>query len=88
MVTDYTNHGTRLVESYEKSLQEQLEFYRANNDRRNENLLKVFEKAQVDRAMTSKAVTHERVRDMKVQWQRQQEALGRSMAAAIEACVE
>ncbi len=88
MVTDFTSHGHRLVESYEKALQEQIDSDKANNDQRQQKLVKMFEKAQADRAMTSKAVGKRHVQEMRAQWETQQEALMKEMASALEACTE
>ncbi len=88
MVTDFASHGNRLIEGYEQGLQEHIDSCRANNDRRHQNLKKMFEKAQADRATTSKAVVKRRVQDVKAQWETQQEALMAKMAAALAACAE
>lgn len=88
VVTDFANHGNRLVDSYEKAIREQSDLHQANNDRRHQKLVKVLEKARADVAMTSKAVAKRNVHNMQAQRQRQQEALMRKMAVALEACAE
>lgn len=75
MVTDFSNQGNRLVEGYEKALEEQIDSYRAHNDRRQLELVEVFEKAEADRATTSKAVTKRSVRSLQAQRETQQKAL-------------
>lgn len=86
MVTDFANRGNKLVEGYEKGLQDYINSCRTNIDRRHHDLVKIFEKAQKDRAVTSRAVAERRVQDMKAQWETQQEALMEKMAAALAAC--
>ena len=88
MVKDFTNRGNRLVDNYEKTLGEQFDSETANNDQKQQKLVKTFEKVQADRTATSKAVGKLRVRDMKIQWERRQEGLMNKMAAALEACGE
>ena len=86
MVTDFANRGNNFVDGYEHGLQDYIDYCRANIDRRHQDLVKIFEKAQEDRAMTSRAVAKRRVQDMKTQWETQQEALKGKMAAALAAC--
>ena len=88
MVTDYKIRGNALVNGYEKALEGQMKSNRAKDDRERQRLAKVFEEAQADRAMTSKAVGKGQVRLMQVQWETKQEALKKSIAAAIEAFAE
>ena len=88
MVTDFAKHGNRLIDSYEKALQEQIDTHKANNEQRRQNLVKRFEKAQADVATTSKEVVKRHVRNMQAQWKTQQEALMSKTAAALEACAE
>lgn len=88
MVTDFASHGNRLIDAYEKGLEEYLDSLKANNDRTCHNLMKVFENAQRDRAVTSKAVLKQQVQNMKAQRERQQEAVMGRMAAALAACAE
>ena len=88
MANDYKIQGTSLVESYEKGLQDHIDSYKANNERRHQNLVKVFEKAQTDRATTSKSVIRRHVQGMNAQWETHQKALMGRMAAALAACRE
>lgn len=88
MVTDFASNGNRLIENYKKGRQEYIDSLRANSETRHQNLVKMFEKAQADRARTSKAVVKWQVGDMKAQWQTRQEALMGSVAAALAACAE
>lgn len=88
MVTDFANHGNRVVDGYEKAIREQSDLHQANNDRRHQRLVKVLEKARADVATTSKAVTKRNAHNMQAQWKMQQEALMEKMTAALEACAE
>ena len=88
MVTDFANHGNRLVDSYEKAMEERLGSHKAYNDRRRRDLTKMFEKAQADVAATSRAVTKAQPQSMQAQWKAHQEALMRKVTAALEACAE
>ena len=88
MVTDFANQGNRIVERYEKAQQEYFDLYKANNDQRHQNLVKMFEKAEADVAATSKAVAKGHVQKMHEQWKTRQEVLMRKMAAAFAACAE
>lgn len=88
MVTDFTRRGKRLIENYEKGLQNYVDTQRANNDRRYQELAKVFEKAQADRATTSKARVKWDIRNMKAQWERRQEVLMGNIDAVLAACTE
>ena len=88
MVTDFANHGNGLVGSYEKAIQERLGSHEAYSDRRRQDLIKVFLKAQGDVATTSKAFTKPQVQNMQAQWKTHQEALMRKVTAALEACAE
>ena len=88
MVTDFANHGNGLVGSYEKAIQERLGSHEAYSDRRRQDLIKIFLKAQGDVATTAKAVTKPQVQNMQAQWKTHQEALMRKVTAALEACAE
>lgn len=88
MVTDFARHGNRLVESYEKGLQDYVDSHKANNDRTRQTLVKVFQKAQADRGMTSKAVVKRNVQNMKARWETQQAVLREKMATALAACAQ
>ena len=88
MVTDFKTHGSALVNGYEKALQEQMTSERANYDQERQRLANIFQKAQADRAMTSKAMGKGHVRYMQAQWETQQEALKDKIAAAMEAFAE
>ena len=88
MVTDFANHGNGLVGSYEKAIQERLGSHEAYNDRRRQDLIKIFLKAQGDVATTAEAVTKPQVQNMQAQWKTHQEALMRKVTAALEACAE
>lgn len=88
MVTDFKSRGNSLVEAYKKGLEGHIDSHRADNDRRRQTLVGVFEKAQADRATTSKGVVKHRVQDMKAQWETKQEVLKGKMVAALAACVE
>lgn len=88
MVTDYANHGKNLIEGYERGLQEHIDARKADHDLMHQHLVKVFMKAQADRARTFTVVAKHSVRDIKAQWEKQQEALRREMAAALAACAE
>lgn len=88
MVVDFERRGNSLVEGYEKGLQDYIDSHRANNSRRHQDLVKIVEKAQAARATISKAVVKRHVRDMKAQWETQQEALMEKMSAALAACTE
>ena len=50
--------------------------------------MKMFEKAQIDRATTSKSVVQGRVERMEAQWETNQKALMGTIAAALAACTE
>ena len=88
MVTDFANRGNSLVDSYEKAIGEQLGSHKAYNDRKRQDLIKIFEKAQGDVARTSKAVTQPDVRELHAQWKSHQEGLMRQVNAALEACAD
>lgn len=88
MVNDYATRGENLVENYEKGLKEHIDSHKAILDRRHQNLVKMFEKAQTDRAKTSKSVGKRHVEGMKAQWEAHQKALSEKMAAAMAACTE
>lgn len=88
IVNDYAIRGNSLVESYEKGLQDHIELREAHFNRRHQNLVKMFEKAQIDRAKISKSVVQGRVERMKAQWETNQKALMGKMAAALAACTE
>ena len=88
MVNDFAVRGNSLVESYEKGLQEHIDSHEAHLDRRHQNLVKTFEKAQIDRAKTSKSVGKRHVEGMKAQWEAHQKALTGKMATAMAACTE
>lgn len=88
MVNDFAIRGNSLVESYEKGLQEHIDSHEANLDRRHQNLVKMFEKAQANRAKTSKSVGKRHVEGMKEQWEAHQKALSEKMAAAMTACTD
>ena len=88
MVSDFASQGNSLIECYEKGLQDHLVSLRANKDRKHQNLEKVFEKAQADRAKTSRAMVESNVPDLKARWEAQQETLRRTMDAALAACGE
>ena len=86
MVTDFTNQGTRLVESFERGLEEQIEARRADNDHKCQELLRVIGKAQADQARTLKSVIKRPVKDLQAEWRRRQESLMNKVAAGLEAC--
>ena len=88
MVSDFAKHGNRLVDSYEKAIQERLSSHEAKNERKRQDLIKIFEKAQADVATTSKAVTKADVQNMHGQWKSHQEGLMSKMKAALEACTD
>ena len=88
MVTDFAKHGNSLVDSYEKAIQERLSAHKAYNDRKCQDLIKIFERAQADAARTSKEFTKHNVQNMHAQWKSHQEALTRQMNAALEACAD
>ena len=88
MVTDFAKHGNSLVDGYEKAVKERLGSHIEYNDRKRQDLIKIFEKAQADVARTSKAVTKPDVQKMHAEWKSHQEALMRQMNAALEACAE
>ena len=88
MVTDFASRGKNLIEGYERGLQEHIDARKADHDLMHQHLVKVFTKAQADRARTFTAVAKRSVRNIKAQWEEQQEALKREMAAALAACAE
>ena len=88
MVTDFANHGNRLVDSYEKAIQERLGSHEAHNDRKRQDLTKIYEKAQAAVTTTSKAVTKPDVQKMHAQWKSHQVGLMSKMNAALEACAD
>ena len=88
MVNDYAIRGNSLVESYKKGLQDHIDAREANYNQRHQNLVKMFEKAQLDRARTSKKVVQGRVERMQAQWEMHNKALMGKMAAALAACPE
>ena len=88
MVNDYAIRGNSLVESYKKGLQDHIDLREAHHNRRHQSLVKMFEKAQRDRATTSKSVVQGSVERMKAQWETNQQALMGKMAAALAACTE
>ena len=88
MVTDFANGGNRLVDSYEKAIEERLGSHKAYNERKRQDLIKIFEQAQADVARTCKAVTKPDVRKLHAQWKSHQEGLMRQVKAALEACAD
>ena len=88
MVNDYAIRGNSLVESYKKGLQDHIDLREAHYNQRHQNLVKMFEKAQRDRATTSKSVVQGSAERMKVQWEMNQQALMGKMAAALAACTD
>ena len=88
MVTDFANRGKNLIEGYERGLQEHIDARRADHDLMHQHLVKIFKKAQADRARTFTAVAKHSVRNIKAQWEEQQKALKREVAAALAACAE
>ena len=88
MVTDFANHGNSLVDSYEEAIQEQLGSHKAYNDRKQQELITILEKARADVVTTSKAVTKSQVQNTHAQWKSHQETLMRKVNAALEACVD
>ena len=88
IVTDYANQGKNLIEGYERGLQEHIDARQADHDLMHQNLVKLFTQAQADRARTFTAVAKRSVRVIKVQWEEQQKALKREMAAALAVCAQ
>ena len=88
MVRDFASHGNGLVNRYEKALRERIDSHEAYNDRKRQNLAKIFEKAKADVATTSKSVSKRHVQNMQAQWKAHQEALMGKVTAALEACAE
>ena len=89
LVTDFEKHGKNLVESYGKGLQDELDSLEAKIDRKRQDLEKIYEEADADRARISKDFFEQPpVKEMKAQWEKQQEALMGSVAGALAACSE
>lgn len=88
MVTDFKTRGNSLIEAYQKGLEDHFDSHRADNDRRHQTLVDILEKAQADRATTSKAVVKHHTQNLKARWDLKQQTLMGNMAAALAACAE
>lgn len=87
LVTYFGKHGNNLVESYEKGLQDYFNSLEAKIDRRRQDMEKIYEEADAYRARISKKFFEQPpIEEMKAQWEKQQEVLMGSVAAALAAC--